>query len=268
MRRLSAALAGRPRPALNIGGSNADLWAKRKHAEASWYGAKKRGTLVNLFDAMRSRWKSNAINSDHLPELNAFVDVAMGGKTESVPVESIGRTGLSVRRPTKATVGGSALFNYVNGRGSFRFFAVCTAVEGRSADFALPAEITVLQKVRDLRRGVRQQCAIAVTWRYAPDGIGFGEFTKSTTGDLSAAGVLLVVPRELRAGTLVEIKFDLGTSAFSVIGVLKRSTQQQASGKFTAGIELRVAPAEANAIDNFIVTRQKDHRKRSIADRH
>jgi hypothetical protein len=223
---------------------------------------------VNLFDAMRSRWKSSAINSDHLPELNAFVDVAMGGKTESVPIESIGRTELSVRRPTKAAVGGSALFNYVNGRGNFRFCAQCTAVEDRSATFALPAEITVVQKLRDKRCGVRLQYALTVAWRYAPDGVGFGEFVKSAIVDISSSGVLLMVTRELRAGTLVEIKFDLGTSAFAVVGALTRATQQQASGKFAAGIALRVTLAQSNAIDAFIMARQRGQRKRDIADRH
>jgi PilZ domain len=218
---------------------------------------------------MRSRSKSKAINSDHLPELNAFVDVAMGGKTESVPVESIGRTELAVRGPSNAAVGTTALFNYVNGRGSFRFHAQCTAVEGRTATFALPPEITVLQKVRDQRRSLRLNYALPVVWRYAPDGVGYGEFSKGATVDISTAGVALMVPRELRMGTLVEIKFDLGDSGvFAVIGALARQTVRQPSGKFLAGIDLRVNPLQANAIDDFIATRQRGQRKRGIADRH
>jgi hypothetical protein len=224
---------------------------------------------VNLFEAMRSRSKSRAINSDHLPELNAFVDVAMGGKTESVPVESIGRTELAVRRPSKGAVGTTALFNYTNGRGNFRFHAQCTAVEDRTATFALPAEITVLQKVYDRRRSVRLKYALPVVWRYAPDGVGYGEFTKSATVDISTGGVALMVPRELRTGTLVEIKFDLGESGvFTAVGALVRPTVQQPSGKFLAGIELRVNPLQANAIDDFIATRQQGQRRRGIADRH
>jgi hypothetical protein len=223
---------------------------------------------VNLFEAMRSRSKSNAINSDHLPELNAFVDVAVGGKTESVPVESIGRAELAVRRPSKAAVGAKALFNYSNPRGSFRFYAECTAIEGRTAHFALPSEITVLQRLRDRRRSLRLKYALPILWRYAPDGVGYGEFTKSFTVDICGGGAALMVPRELRTGTLVEIKFDLGSAAFTVVGGLTRQTVQTASGKFLAGIELRVNPAQANAIDDFILARQQGQRKRGIADRH
>jgi hypothetical protein len=226
------------------------------------------GAFVNLFDAMRSRSKSSAVNSDHLPELNAFVDVAVGGKTESVPVESISRTELTVRCPTKATVGAKALFNYMNRRGSFRFYAQCMAINGRAAAFALPSEITVLQKVSDRRRNVRYKYALPVVWRYAPDGVGYGDFSKSATVDISSGGVLLVVPRELRTGTVVEVKIDLGTASFAVVGTLTRETTQQASGKFLAGIALRVSPVQANAIEAFISMREQGQRKRGIADRH
>jgi len=223
---------------------------------------------MNLFEAMRSRSKSKAINSDHLPELNAFVDIAVGGKTESVPVESIGRTELTTRLPSRATVGAKALFNYHNGRGNFRFYAECTAIEGRKARFALPTEITVLNRIRDRRRGVRLKYALPVIWRYAPDGIGYGEFTKSFAVDISSSGVALMVPRELRSGTLVEISLDLGATAFTVVGALTRPTAQTASGKYVAGIDLRVNLAQANAIDDFILARQKGQRARGIADRH
>jgi c-di-GMP-binding flagellar brake protein YcgR len=134
--------------------------------------------------------------------------------------------------------------------------------------FALPFEITVVQKLRDNRRGIRLKHALPIVWRYAPDGVGYGEFTKSTAVDISAGGLALIVPRELRVGTLVEIKFDFGSSAFTVIGSLARPTVQMASGKFVAGIALRVSPAQANAIDDFILTRQRGQRKRDIADRH
>jgi hypothetical protein len=223
---------------------------------------------MNLFEAMRSRSKSKAINSDHLPELNAFVDIAVGGKTESVPVERIGRTELATRLPSRATVGAKALFNYLNGRGSFRFYAECTAIEGRTATFALPHEITVLQRIRDRRRGVRLKFALPVTWRYAPDGIGYGEFTKSFLVDISNGGGALMVQRELRTGTLVEINLNLGATAFTVVGALTRPTTQTANGKYLAGIGLRVTPAQANAIDDFILARQKGQRDRGIADRH
>jgi hypothetical protein len=251
---------------LNVGRPIADIFGKGTSVPKCVFF--KKGSHVNLFEAMRSRSKSNAINSDHLPELNAFVDVAVGGKTDSVPVESIGRTELTVRAPSRVTVGAKALFNYVNGRGSFRFHAECTAIEGQRATFALPAEITVLQKVRDRRRGVRLKHALPVVWRYAPDGIGYGEFTKSFTVDFCSGGLALMVPRELRAGTLVEIKIDLGTTAFTAVGALTRPTVQMASKSFLAGIELRLNLPQANAIDNFIVARQQGQRKRGIADRH
>lgn len=224
---------------------------------------------MNVFQTMLARAKSSAVNSDHLPELNAFVDVAVGGKTESVPVEALGRTTFQVRRPVKAAAGLTGLFNYVNGRGGFRFSAECTEVSARLATFTLPAEITIINKFDDKRRNFRLKYGLAVLWRYAPEATGYGDFIKGTTADISGAGMSLVVPRELKVGTQVEVKLDLegSTKAFFVIGTLMRPTVQQGSGKYIAGIAMKnLSPTQSNAISEFIAQRQKGQKKRSLAE--
>jgi hypothetical protein len=224
---------------------------------------------MNLFQSMLARKKSDAVDSDHLPEVNAFVDVATGGKTESLPVEDIGPTSFQIRSPGNAAVGAKALFNYSNGRGRFRFHAQCEAINNQLATYAKPAEITVIEKFGDKRRNFRLKHALPVVWRYAPEGVGYGEFAKSTTADISCVGVSLVVPRELKPGTQIELKLDLNGSAkpFAVIGALTRPTQKQSSGKFSAGLSFQnISPTNQNAIGEFITSRQNGQRNRSLAD--
>jgi hypothetical protein len=223
---------------------------------------------MNLFQAMLSRSKSKSIDSDHLPEVNAFVDIATGGKTESLPVEEIGGSSFQVRRPALAAVGAKALFNYSNSQGRFRFHAECAALDKHVATYGMPTEITVIETFGDKRRTYRLKFALGVDWRYAPEGAGYGEFMHGTTADLSCSGVSLVVPRELKLGTQIELRLDLNDGGpFLLIGTLMRPTQRQLSGKYIAGLAFPdIRPTSANAISEFIAKRKYGQSKRYLAD--
>jgi c-di-GMP-binding flagellar brake protein YcgR len=112
------------------------------------------------------------------------------------------------------------------------------------------------------------RCALKVSWRYAPDGVGHGDFLSATTADISAAGSALVVPRELKSGTQLEIAFEFKRAGrVALIGTITRPSQPKPSGKFVAGVAFRaISQTQANAIRDFIASRQDGQRKRSIAD--
>jgi len=224
---------------------------------------------MNLFQAMQSRKKTREVDSDRLPDVNSFIDVATGGRTEYLPIESIGSASIVVRRPAKAVVGTSALFNYSNRVGRFRFYANCTQLTEKMATFDLPISITVIEQFGNKRRNVRLKTALPVTWRYAPDGSGYGNFYDGNSVDISCVGMSLLVPRELRAGTQVEIRFDLsdGQKPFTVIGTLTRPTQPAARGRFSAGMSFKnIRPTEENRLAEFILARQRGQRKRALAE--
>jgi hypothetical protein len=231
-----------------------------RYAEAS--------SRMNFFRAFRPQARPAAdvaVKSDHFPAVNAFVNVATGGKTESLPIESIERLQFEVRRPSRAAVGMTALFDYANALGRFRFHANCAAVLDRTAFFDLPAHIMVVDKSDN--RTFRMDCVIPVLWRYAPGGEGYGAFMRSFTANLSAGGVAFVVPRALRAGTQVELELTLDEApAFVVIGTLTRPTVQNRSNHLAGTAFDELTPAGANAIDNFIASRERSRRERGIAN--
>ena len=223
---------------------------------------------MNLFKALRPHTRPDgdvAVNSDHLPAVNAFVNVATGGKTDSLPIESIGQLQFEIRRPARTAVGMTALFDYANALGRFRFHANCAAVLDRTALFELPSHIMVVEKSDN--RTFRMDAVIPVLWRYAPSGEGYGAFARSFTANISAGGLAFVVPRALRAGTQVELSLTLDeVPAFVVIGTLTRPTVPNGC-KHLAGITFdELSPAGANAIDNFIASRERGRRERGMAN--
>lgn len=224
---------------------------------------------MNLFQAIGIRSKSNAINSDHLPIENDFVDVFAGGKTETVCIESVSKAGIETRRPPKAVLGQPALFNYSNKLGRFRFQTECTKISGACATFALPLEITVIEQLGEKRKNFRLNKLLNVQWRYAPDGVGNGPFVKGTVRNLSSTGACLDVGRELRKGTLVEIQLDpvlLGKRPVIAIAELARPAQKDSKGVISAGVCFQgIGMTGQNAIAEFIHTFEKNDKERHLA---
>jgi hypothetical protein len=223
---------------------------------------------MNVFQDMLSRRKTKSINSDHMPIINDFVDVAMGDKTETVCFESVSKTSFETRSPKNAVVGLSALFNYGNHVGRFRFRTLCTKTDGKYATFALPTEITVIERLNEKRRSFRLKMLMNVQWRYAPDGVGYGPYVRSNTHDLSSNGARLDVGRELRSGTQVEILFEqilVEGKPLAVLGVLTRPAQREEK-LLIAGVRFTsLSQTAQNAVSEYIRKLQKSDKKRHLA---
>jgi hypothetical protein len=223
---------------------------------------------MNVFQSMLSRSKTHAIDSDHMPVINDFVDVAMGGKTDTVCFENVAKTGFETRSPANAAVGGTALFNYGNRIGRFRFRTQCIKTDGKHATFALPDEIIVIERFDEKRRNFRLRMLMNVQWRYAPDGVGYGPYVRSNTLDISAQGARLDVGRELRKGTLVEIVFDqipVHGKPLAAVGELTRPAHKDENGVI-AGIRFTSLGLTAqNAVSEFIRKSEKNDKKRHLA---
>lgn len=224
---------------------------------------------MNLFLAVRPRSKTRSIDRDYLPEVNSFVDVAAGGTTENLPVEAVGRKDFVVRRPANAMAGESALFNYSNRVGRFRFYASCVSLDATMATYDIPEQLTVIEKFGSKRRYVRLKTTLPVRWRCVRDGNGYGNFIDGHAADLSCAGMALAVPGKFDAGTQLEISFDFagGGEPFALIGTLTRATQKTAGGLSMAGMAFAsIRPTEENRIAEFIAHRRKTFRKRALPD--
>jgi len=224
---------------------------------------------MNLFQAMQRRSKSKDIDSNHLPVVNDFVDVACGGKTDTVCIEAISRVDFEASGPSTVAVGSLALFNYGNRTGRYRFRTTCTKLDGKHAHFALPSEITVIETFDEKRGGFRLKKLLSITWRYAPDGVGNGPFVSGNLLDLSAEGACLDVGREVRKGTQVEIRFDqivADGKPLVAIAQLMRPSTRNGAGVIVSGLQFQgLGYTGQNAISEFIVTHEKQDKVRNIA---
>jgi hypothetical protein len=194
---------------------------------------------------------------DRLPEVDSFVDMALKGSstTQSVQVLFVSDAGFTINRPTAVRVGNTALFNYVTGRGQFRFRSDCTNVGEMAATFALPAGITVVDTIIDRRRGFRLKCAIPLVWRLVRPGLGPGEYTAGTTLDLSSGGVSLDVTEKLATGSRLELELALEADVkpLHLFSTLTRPTTIQPDGARVAAAAFdHLSPTMANALSDMI----------------
>jgi hypothetical protein len=206
---------------------------------------------------------------DSLPELHSFVDVALGGERHrhSISVDAIGPDGLTTRPIDGLQTGMSADFLYKNISGRFRFATVCDSVDERHAHFRPPTTVKTIVLFGSKRRAVRLDAVLPVDWRYAPDGAGFGDYLKGSLSDLSKSGAWLIVGRELKTGTQVELRFSLKASMapLVIISDVVRTAKIESSGKNSAGIRFRdVDSASEGAINDFILERQMQRRDRGL----
>jgi hypothetical protein len=224
---------------------------------------------MNLFQAMTARATNRTAHSQNMPIVNDFVDVAAGGKTDTVCVENVSPTDFETQCPSKAAVGQPALFNYSNGCGRFRFRTECTKIERQRATFAVPTEITVIEMFDEKRHCFRLRKMLDVRWRYAPDGIGRGSFVGGKVLDLCAQGARLDIGRALRTGTLIEMKFEQIISEGApivVIAELMRPAKADEKGLICAGLQFqKLGSTRENAICEYIQKLEKDDKHRHLA---
>jgi c-di-GMP-binding flagellar brake protein YcgR len=177
---------------------------------------------------------------EKLPEIHAFVDLAIGGSLvrESVPINDITSKTLVIRHIDGLEAGTAADFLYTNASGKYRFRTICTKVGGDEAFLDLPESIKTIERFSARRTAERIPWVTQVQWRYAPDGEGFGEFLPASMMDVSRGGVSLVVGREIKLGTQVEVRFVLNSKRKPFVEVCQvmRSAKIETSDKYGVGL--------------------------------
>jgi hypothetical protein len=206
-----------------------------------------------------------------LPQAHASVDLVVtgGGPRGAVIVETVSDKGLIVDALPGLRAGQTAVFSYQNAGGKFRFSAKCAAIKGHHATFALPQRETIqLFAESHKRAAVRLDATVPGQWRYAPGGKGVGEWVRGSITDISRTGASLIVDRELRQGSYVEIRFSVSSSTppLALLGEVMRASKIEASGKVSLGLRFHGLKAEEDrAIMEFINKRQAERRSRGLA---
>jgi hypothetical protein len=214
--------------------------------------------------------KSGSVALSKLPTVNSFIDVIVGGRSaRQVTVESVTSKGVTTRE-TLGKVGETAVLVYQAKSGRYRAQTKITALGMGTTSFAAPARVTLIGAAQGAqkRSSVRLDAIVNGFWRLAPNRIGRGEFAKATIRDISRGGLSLIIDRELKSGTQVEVKMQLKSEGapLQMIGEVMRHELIPTSGKHSHGLRFHgVRPEEDQAIVEFINRRQSDLRSRGLA---
>lgn len=207
-----------------------------------------------------------------LPQLHGSTELVItgGGARGSVVFESLGEKTFTVDALPGLRPGQTGIFSYHNAAGQFRFSAKCTEIKGHEAVFALPERIETIKLFPEAhkRAAVRLDATVPGQWRYAPGGKGMGDWARGSISDISRTGASLIVDREVRTGTYVEIRFAVSstTAPFVLLGEVMRASKIEASGKVLLGLRFHgLKPEEDRAIMEFINKRQAERRSRGLA---
>ena len=205
-----------------------------------------------------------------LPVENVFVDVVVtGGPRGSVCVETIDDRTFSTGKLDGLRPGQTVVVSYQNTQGRFRLSTECVAVAERLAVFAIPQRIETLQLFTGARSraAVRLDTTVPCQWRYAPDRQGTGEYVRASLTDISRSGASLIVDRDVKRGTYVEVRFSVSTAAspLLLIGEVLRISPTEASKKVSLGLQFHgITSEEDRAIVEFINKRQAERRNRGL----
>ncbi len=207
-----------------------------------------------------------------LPQLHAFVELAVlgGGPRGSVTFEALHEVSFTVQALPGMHAGQTGVFCYQNPAGKFRFSAKCNAVKGHHAVFKLPQRIETIQVFggTQQRSAVRLDATLNAHWRFAHGGKGVGDFMRASITDISRTGASLIVDRELKRGTSVEVRFAVTSSPapLALLAEVMRASKIEASGKNSLGLRFQGIKAEEDrAIMEFINKRQAERRSRGLA---
>lgn len=228
---------------------------------------------MNVFRSLRLGQRSAAaergLPREMLPIVDSFVDVAVGDRTErhSVPVDTLDAQTFSTRLLPALGVGERADFLYTTAVGRFRFTTTCCRLDETHAHFKTPTNIKTIVAFGSKRRWFRVESTMSVQWRYAPGGVGSGDYLKGALSDVSRGGASLVVGREIKCGTQVELRLALGAFVAPVILLahVLRSGRIASSAKYSAAVCFdSIDDAAVKAIDQFVHERQKVRRDRGV----
>ena len=214
--------------------------------------------------------RAGGVSPSKLPQLHSFVDVIVGGRpARNVTVEAVGPKGV-VTRDSLGKVGESAVLVYTASAGRYRAETKISAVTATSTQFDPPRRVSLIGAAvgAQKRQSVRLDAIVTGEWRSAPGGIGTGEFARATIRDISRGGCSLIIERELKPHSQVEVKMQLkaGAPAVTLLGEVMRHEKIKTSGKFSHGLRFHgLRPDEDQAIIEFINRRQSDLRSRGLA---
>jgi c-di-GMP-binding flagellar brake protein YcgR len=207
-----------------------------------------------------------------LPQVNTFVDLATtgNGPRGSVCIEGINPKAVTVSALPGLASGQTAVFSYQNAHGKFRFSSRCAAVKGAHAHFSVPTRIETIQLFSGAqkRSAVRLDATVPAQWRFAPGGKGNGEYIRASLTDISRSGASLIVDREVKKGTQVEVKFAVSTTSapLTLLGEVMRTANIETTKKLSLGLRFHGVKAEEDrAIMEFINKRQAERRSRGLA---
>lgn len=214
--------------------------------------------------------KSTGIAAAKLPQLNTFIDVVAGGRpSRQVTVESVGPKGI-VTSEVVGKAGETAILIYQAPGGRFRAQTKISSVAGATTLFETPKKVDLIGAATGAqkRSSVRLDTIVSGQWRFAPRGVGTGEWVKCTIRDISRGGCSLIIDRGLKHHTQVEVKVQLkpGAPEVAFLGEVMRHEVIKASGKHSHGLRFQgMRPAEDQAIVEFINRRQAELRSRGLA---
>ena len=215
-----------------------------------------------------------SIPASKLPNANAFVDVVVAGRaSRSVSVDAVTPKGIVVRGAIGRS-GESAVMLYDSGHGRLRAATKIIGATGDRTTMALPSRVTSASSSpsggggAQKRQTVRLDALVPGTWRFAPGGKGTGEFVKANIRDISRGGCSLILDRELKRGSSVEVQLRLreGGAPLVLLGEVMRQERIASSGRFSHGLRFHgIRPEEDHAIVEFINRRQAELRSRGLA---
>ncbi|HTU71492.1 MAG TPA: PilZ domain-containing protein [Candidatus Baltobacteraceae bacterium] len=183
-------------------------------------------------------------------------------------MESVGAKGI-VTRDALGKVGEVAVLIYNAAAGRYRMETKIAAVTATSTQFDPPRRLNLIGAATGAqkRQNVRLDAIVTGEWRFAPGGVGNGEFARATIRDISRGGCSLILDREIRLHTTVEVKLRLKVDApLTLLGEVMRHEKIEKSGKFSHGLRFQgLRPDEDQAIIDFINRRQAELRSRGLA---
>ena len=212
--------------------------------------------------------RGGGVPPSKLPQLHSFVDAVVGGRpARSVTVEQVGAKGV-VTRDALGRVGETAILIYTAAAGRYRMETKVAAVNSSSTQFDPPRRLILIAAASGSQKSVRLDAIVTGEWRFAPGGVGTGEFAKATIRDISRGGCSLIIDRELKPHTTVEVRMKLKPEApaMTLLGEVMRHEKIKSSGKFSHGLRFQgLRPDEDQAIIDFINRRQAELRSRGLA---
>jgi hypothetical protein len=214
--------------------------------------------------------KGGSVPPSKLPQLHSFVDVMVGGRpAKSVTVESVTAKAI-VTRDALGKPGETAILVYTASSGKYRAEAKIAAVTATSTQFETPRRLNLIGAASgsQKRQSVRLDAIVSGEWRFAPGGVGTGEFARCTVRDISRGGCSLIIDRGLKHGTNVEVRMKLKSDGapLTLLGEVMRNEEITSSKKHSHGLRFHgLRPDEDQAIIEFINRRQADLRSRGLA---